>query len=88
MRDHVIHLRLGGANHLECRLAGERMHGWIAPGGVIITPAGSDMAKRYLATLKTQEDRLDKVRTAEEDARQKLSTAKAALSDAIAKLEL
>ena len=51
-------------------------------------PAGSDMAKRYLATLKTQEDRLDKVRTAEEDARQKLSTAKAALSDAIAKLEL
>ncbi len=51
-------------------------------------PAGSDMAKRYLATLKTQEDRLDKVRATEEDARQKLTTAKAALADAIAKLEL
>lgn len=51
-------------------------------------PAGSDMAKRYLATLKTQEDRLDKIRTAEEDARQKLVAAKAALADAIAKLEI
>ncbi len=51
-------------------------------------PSGSDMAKRYLATLKTQEDRLDKIRTAEEDARQKLATARAALADAIAKLEL
>lgn len=43
MRDHVIHLRLGGANHLECRLSGEPMRGWIAPGALIITPAGSDM---------------------------------------------
>ncbi len=43
MRDHVVHLRLGGANHLECRLSGEPMRGWIAPGAIIITPAGTDM---------------------------------------------
>lgn len=51
-------------------------------------PAGSDMAKRYLDNLRTQEDRLDKLRVAEDDARQKLAAAKAALADAIAKLEL
>jgi len=51
-------------------------------------PAGSDMAKRYLDSLRTQEDRLDKLRVAEDDARQKLAAAKAALADAIAKLEL
>ena len=51
-------------------------------------PAGSDMAKRYLDSLRTQEDRLDKLRVAEDDARQKLAAARAALADAIAKLEI
>ncbi|MCC7045648.1 MAG: DUF4139 domain-containing protein [Alphaproteobacteria bacterium] len=51
-------------------------------------PTGGDLAKRYLDNLKTQEDRLDKLRLAEEDAKQKLAQARAALADAIAKLEI
>ncbi len=44
MRDHVVHLRLEGANHLESRIAGETLRGWITPGSLIVSPAGSDMA--------------------------------------------
>lgn len=51
-------------------------------------PAGGDLAKRYLDNLKSQEDRLDKLRVAEDDARQKLAQARAALADAIARLEI
>lgn len=51
-------------------------------------PTGGDLAKRYLDNLKTQEDRLDKLRLAEDDARQKQNQARAALADAIAKLEI
>jgi hypothetical protein len=51
-------------------------------------PANSDLAKRYLATMKTQEDRIDQLRTAEDDAKQKLTAARDALADAIAKLEI
>jgi phage shock protein A len=51
-------------------------------------PAGGDLAKRYLDNLKSQEDRLDKLRLAEDDAKQKLTQARAALADAIAKLEI
>jgi hypothetical protein len=51
-------------------------------------PAGSDLAKRYLDSLKAQEDRLDGLRAAEDEAKQKLQQARAVLADAIAKLEL
>jgi len=51
-------------------------------------PTGGDLAKRYLDNLKGQEDRLDKLRLAEDDARQKLSQAKAALAEAISRLEI
>lgn len=43
MRDHAVHLRLRGANHLACRLGGERLSGWIAPGAAIVSPARADM---------------------------------------------
>ncbi|MCK6450204.1 MAG: DUF4139 domain-containing protein [Alphaproteobacteria bacterium] len=51
-------------------------------------PAGSDLAKRYLATMKTQEDRIDLLRRTEDDTRHKLLQAREALADAIAKLEV
>jgi hypothetical protein len=51
-------------------------------------PSGSDLAKRYLEQMKGQEDRLDVLRKAEAEARQKLDVARGALADAIAKLEV
>ncbi len=51
-------------------------------------PPGGDLAKRYLDTMKTQEDRIDQLRAAENDAKQKLAPARAALADAIVKLEI
>ncbi len=51
-------------------------------------PANSDLAKRYLATMKSQEDRIDLLRQTEDDTRHKLHQARDALADAIAKLEV
>ncbi len=51
-------------------------------------PAGGDLAKRYLDTMKKQEDRIDQLRLAEADARAKLKAARDALADAIQKTEI
>jgi hypothetical protein len=51
-------------------------------------PAGGDLAKRYLDTLKKQEDRIDQLRAAEADAKGKLKPARDALADAIQKTEI
>lgn len=51
-------------------------------------PAGGDLAKRYLEAMKKQEDRVDQLRLAEDDAKAKLRAARAALADAIAKTEI
>ncbi len=51
-------------------------------------PAGGDLAKRYLDTMKKQEDRIDQLRLAETDAKTKLKAARDALADAIQKTEI
>ncbi|MGQ0675674.1 MAG: DUF4139 domain-containing protein [Rhodospirillales bacterium] len=51
-------------------------------------PAGGDLAKRYLETMKKQEDRIDQLRLAQDDAKAKLKAARDALADAIQKTEI
>jgi hypothetical protein len=51
-------------------------------------PSTSDLAKRYLDQLKSQEDRLDQLRRTEDETRQNLQAAQDALADGIAKLEI
>ena len=51
-------------------------------------PGGGDLAKRYLDTMKKQEDRIDQLRLAETDVKAKLKAARDALADAIQKTEI
>lgn len=51
-------------------------------------PQGGDLAKRYLDTMKKQEDRIDQLRLAETDAKAKLKAARDALADAIHRTEI
>lgn len=57
-------------------------------GNLESIPSGSDLAKRYLAELNAQEDRLKKLDTDQNILRQKEDAARAKLDDYVAGLEL